>query len=64
MVINRVGAKFEYEGVTFTIGQRVVGTGQSEYEGLYGFITEFRDGEDKETENDTPDVYCTFEPPV
>ena len=64
MIINRTGAKFEHEGVTFIVGQRVVGTDQSEYEGLYGFITEIRGGEDKETENDTPDVYCTFEPPV
>ncbi len=64
MIISCVSAKFEYKGVTFTIGQRIVGTDQSEYEGLYGFITEIRDGEDKETENDTPDIYCTFEPPV
>ena len=64
MIVNRIGAKFEDEGVTFTIGQRIVGTDQSEYDGLYGYITEIRDGEDKETENDTPDVYCTFEPPV
>lgn len=27
-------------------------------------ITEIRDGDDKETENETPDIYCEFEPPV
>lgn len=64
MFMNRIGAVFEYEGTTFTIGQPIIGTNQSEYEGLYGFITEIRDGEDKETENDTPDIYCTFELPV
>lgn len=64
MFMNRIGAVFEYEGTKFTVGQPVVGTDQSAYEGLYGFITEIRDGEDKETENDTPDIYCTFEPPV
>jgi hypothetical protein len=64
MIINRNGAEFEYKGVSFVIGQPVVGTSQSEYEGLYGLITEIRDGEDKETENDTPDIYCAFGPPV
>ena len=33
-------------------------------EGLFGTITEIRDGEDKETENETPDIYCHFEDPV
>lgn len=64
MFMNRTGAVFEYEGTKFIVGQPVVGTDQSAYEGLYGFITEIRDGEDKETENDTPDIYCTFELPV
>lgn len=64
MVVNRIGAIYEYEGATFTIGQQIVGTDHGDYEGLYGFITEIRDGDDKETENDTPDIYCTFEPPV
>lgn len=59
--MNRNGDKFEYEDVVFTIGQPVVGTDRSVYEGLYGRITEIRDGEDKETENETPDIYCTFE---
>ena len=64
MIINCIGAEFEYKGVSFVIGQPVVGTSQSEYEGLYGLITEIRDGEDKETENDTPDIYCSFDPPI
>lgn len=64
MIINRPGAEFEYEGVIYKIGEPVVGTDESEYEGLFGSIIEIRDGEDKETENDTPDLYCTFEPPV
>ena len=41
-----------------------MGTPESEYGGLYGTITEIRDGEDKETENETPDLYCSFEVPV
>ena len=64
MIINRIGAEFEYEGVTYIIGASILGTTESEYEGLYGSITEIRDGEDKETENETPDIYCSFEAPV
>ena len=64
MIINRAGAEFEYEGVIYKIGEPIVGTSESEYEGLYGRITEIRDGEDRETENETPDFYCAFEPPV
>ena len=64
MFMNRSGDIFEYGDVIFTIGQMVVGTDQSVYEGLYGRITEIKDGEDKETENKTPDIYCAFELPV
>ena len=64
MILNRLGAEFEYEGVTYTVGGAVVGTAESEYEGLYGRITAIYDDEDKETENKTPDIYCEFDPPV
>lgn len=64
MIINRHGAKFLYEGVTYRIGDRIIGTEESEYAGLNGVIFEIRDGEDKETDNETPDIYCSFEEPV
>ena len=64
MILNRQGAEFEYEGVTYTIGGAIVGTAGSEYAGLYGRINAIYDGEDKETENETPDIYCEFDPPV
>lgn len=64
MIINRNGAQFHYEGITYTIGGKVYANDVSEYEGLYGVITEIRDGDDRETENDTPDIYCQFMPPV
>lgn len=64
MIINRIGAKFVHEGVTYTIGGKVYANGRSEYEGLCGVILEIRDGDDRETENDTPDIYCEFMPPV
>ena len=64
MIINRPGAEFYHEGIKYVIGETFVGTDESEYAGLYGRITEIRDGDDKETENETPDIYCDFEPPV
>lgn len=36
----------------------------SDYEGLFGVIKQIRDGDDKDTENETPDIYCSFENPV
>ena len=63
MIINKVGASYCYEGKTYIIGDKVVATAESPWEGLYGTITEIRDGSDRETENDTPDIYCEFMPP-
>lgn len=60
MIIDRIGAQFQYDGITYTIGGKVCANDASEYEGLYGVITEIRDGDDRETENDTPDIYCQF----
>lgn len=64
MIINRVGAQFHYDGITYSIGGKVRANSESDYEGLYGIIAEIRDGEDRETDHDTPDIYCDFMPPV
>ncbi len=64
MIINELGAEFEYNGVTYVIGEPIIGTKESEYEGLFGTITEIRDGSDKDTDNETPDLYCEFEDPI
>ena len=42
MMINRIGAKFEYKGTTYVIGAPIVGTSESEYEGLYGTMERIR----------------------
>ncbi len=63
MVLNQPNQEFVYNGQKYYIGQRIYGTAESEYEGLFGSITEIRDGEDRETENETPDIYCSFDPP-
>lgn len=61
MIINQEGMRYTYNGMTYTVGAAVMATEASEYRGLYGTITEIRDGSDRETENDTPDIYCCFE---
>lgn len=64
MILNKYGDTFQYDGIDYAIGDIIVATDASEYEGLAGIIIEIRDGEDKETENETPDIYCSFEPPL
>lgn len=64
MILSSEGQTFEYDGKTYTIGEQVAANDQSEYEGLVGTITEIRDGDDKETENETPDIYCSFAEPI
>lgn len=65
MILRNDGDKFEYNGVTYIIGGDIVCTRESdEYEGLTGIIFEIRDGADKETENKTPDIYCSLNEPT
>lgn len=64
MVIKQTGSVYQYEGMTYTIGGRIYANGQSDWDGLFGVITEIRTDEDKETENETPDIYCSFDVPV
>lgn len=64
MIINQEGMRYTCNGMTYTVGAAVMATEASEYRGLYGTITEIRDGADRETENDTPDIYCCFDPPL
>lgn len=64
MILTKPNEEWKDNGRRFYIGQRIVGTDRSEYEGLFGTILEIRDGEDRETENKTPDIYCSFDAPV
>ncbi len=63
MIINRIGAQFTYEGVTYTIGDKIFSNETSDFRGLFGYIKEIRTGGDRETDNDTPDFHCYFYPP-
>ena len=64
MILRENGTRFCAEGKVFTIGGRISANGESEYEGLFGTVTEIRSGADRETENDVPDIYCDFETPA
>ncbi len=64
MILDRIGVAFYYEGKKYVIGEPILATDASEYEGLLGRILEIRDGVDKETDNEEPDIYCEFEEPV
>lgn len=64
MIYNKINDKFQYNEVTYKIGATIIGTDESEYKGLFGTITEIRTGNDKETDNTTPDIYCSFELPL
>lgn len=64
MILRTPGDEFQYNEILYKIGEPIIGTEQSEYEGLIGSIVSITDGEDKRTENSTPDFYCCFDPPV
>ena len=63
MIINKQGEAFEYEGKKYIVGEDVYAT-ESNYYGLIGVIKEIRTGEDKDTDNPEPDIYCDFFEPV
>ena len=63
MKYNKNGEMFFYEDKMLIVGEEIYAT-ECEYAGLLGRITEIRTGEDKDTENEGPDIYCSFYPPI
>ena len=63
MIYKELGEEFSHENITYTVGSRVLANEASEYNGLFGCILEIRTDDDRETENDAPDIYCEFDPP-
>lgn len=55
--------KFVIDGKPFSVGGKVWANGESDYAGLIGRVTEIRTGDDKETENDGPEICCCFDMP-
>ena len=64
MLLQENRTRFCVDEKVFTVGGRVMANDASEYAGLCGTVAEIRSGADRETENDTPDIYCDFEPPA
>ena len=62
MILTRENEFIFTETGKLSIGDRVIAV-DSDYAGLKEYITEIRTGTDKETENDTEDVYCRFDVP-
>lgn len=62
MIYNKCGEKVLADGREFAVGDRIIAT-DSDYAGLKGYISEIRTGCDKDTENETDDIYCCFDLP-
>ena len=60
MIFKSVNDTVEYMGKSYYVGEDIVGTSESVYDGLFGNIIEIRTDADKETDNQAPDIYCEF----
>lgn len=63
MLLTKENQVLSYQGREFAIGQTVRTTSDCDYLDLTGYIYEIRTDEDKDTENETPDIYCCFSEP-
>ena len=61
MTKKQPGETFQYENILYSIGGWIQCTEGSDYAGLSGVIMEIRDGEDRETDNPAPDIYCRLD---
>lgn len=61
MIKKQPGETFLYENTLYSIGDWIQCTEGSDYAGLNGVITEIRDGEDRESDNAEPDIYCRLQ---
>lgn len=55
--------KLNINDKTFYVGGKVWANEASDYAGLLGRVTEIRTGDDKETENEGPEICCSFDAP-
>ena len=62
MIYNKNGESITVDDISFAVGDRIIAT-NCDYAGLKGSITEIRTGADKDTENETDDIYCCFDFP-
>lgn len=64
MLLFSTGETFKFHDITYRIGDSILAVSGCEYEGLYGIIVQIRDGDDKATENEGPEICCCFNPPL
>ena len=60
MILNKKDEVFEYADKKYQVGEMVIANNQSDYVGLVGVITRIVTGDDKDTDNPYPDIYCDF----
>jgi len=63
MLLKNFGESLEIGGKVFTVGDRILANDVSDYEGLYGKITEIKTDPDKDTDNEGIDIHVRFEIP-
>lgn len=64
MILNEFAQPYLIGEQLYSVGDLVYANQHSEYEGLFGHIIEIRDGEDKLTTADSPELVCAFTKPV
>lgn len=60
MILNKVGEALNFNGEVYRVGDKVMAKPGNHYAGSMGVISEIRTENDKETENEYPDIYCRF----
>lgn len=64
MILSNKGDIFTINDKNYVVGDEIAVAKTSPYYGLIGVITEIRTGKDRETDNETVDIYCTFDQPA
>ena len=64
MILKTNGKAYTIDGRTYIVGSEIAAVPENPYYGLIGTITEIRTGKDKETDNRTADIYCSFDLPA
>ena len=64
MILNKIGEALDFNGEVYRVGDMVMAKPGNHYAGSMGVISEIRTENDKETENEFPDIYCRFNTPV
>ena len=64
IILSKIGEMIEYAGKKYAVGEKVIANKNSVYEGLIGTIYEIHTDTEKESCNETPDIYCRFREPV